>query len=192
MFPLSLRMKKSKKAFAAERKKPRLMKSGVRLEMKEMITERQSVRAVLLSPDGKILMMKVRVEGPDGEIWITPGEGLKYGESENAALRREIREETDFDLVDIGPRVWKRVDVFRIDGQLFRQSENYYLCRVNDFEPVPILLDEGIERQGFIGFKWWSVEEIRNSPDLFAPRDIHRHLSNLIEQSPHTVVRLGR
>ena len=53
--------------------------------------QRKAVRAVIMTPDHRVLMMKVEtVTGI--HVWIAPGGGLEPGESEEEGLRREVAE----------------------------------------------------------------------------------------------------
>ncbi|MDR8389796.1 NUDIX hydrolase [Aliifodinibius sp. S!AR15-10] len=48
----------------------------------------------LLIDDEAMLMVKLRSPVTDSGIWMPPGGGLKYGETMEACLAREFREET--------------------------------------------------------------------------------------------------
>ena len=56
-------------------------------------TEREAVRAIVLTPEREVLLM--RIHSPDGEhvFWIAPGGGLQAGETIEQALKRELQEE---------------------------------------------------------------------------------------------------
>lgn len=57
-----------------------------------MIVERHAIRAILLTPQLEVLLMRIQPpEGGEG-FWITPGGGLEPDESAEAGLRRELRE----------------------------------------------------------------------------------------------------
>ena len=63
---------------------------------------RKAVRAVIMTPDHRVLMMKVEtVTGI--HVWIAPGGGLEPGESEEEGLRREVAEETGAMNFCLGP-----------------------------------------------------------------------------------------
>jgi 8-oxo-dGTP diphosphatase len=59
---------------------------------------RISVKALVRNAEGKILLVKV----PNRE-WGVPGGGLDHGESVEAGLRREVREELGVDIESISP-----------------------------------------------------------------------------------------
>ena len=59
-----------------------------------MVIRRRVVRAVMLTPDRRVLLMKIREPVSGFVFWVTPGGGLEPGESDKDALRREVAEET--------------------------------------------------------------------------------------------------
>jgi ADP-ribose pyrophosphatase YjhB (NUDIX family) len=50
------------------------------------------VRALLITPDGGLLTIR-RVRPGQDPYWVLPGGGVEHGESREAALERELREE---------------------------------------------------------------------------------------------------
>src|SRR6266849_6547160 len=62
-------------------------------EPRVMIIDRYAVRAVLLTPQEEILLMRIHGPGSGKRWWITPGGGLEPGESVEQGFRRELREE---------------------------------------------------------------------------------------------------
>ena len=56
--------------------------------------QRKAVRAVIMTPDHRVLLMKLQEPVTGFQLWITPGGGLKPDESEEEGLRREVAEET--------------------------------------------------------------------------------------------------
>src|SRR5580658_1592359 len=57
---------------------------------------------------GRILLCRFVIATPSGAIvvWAAPGGGIEPGETDLAALRRELREEVGFDLREHPPHVW--------------------------------------------------------------------------------------
>ena len=130
---------------------------------------RRGVRAVVVAPDGRTLM--IRYVNTYESWWIPPGGGLDPGESDLDALRRELREEVGLDEFEIGPLLFEREHHLRIDEEFGGQSNRYYLVRVPWFEVTH--LGEGDEA------RWFTLDELRALPD--PPRDLDVLLSSLGE-----------
>jgi 8-oxo-dGTP pyrophosphatase MutT (NUDIX family) len=148
------------------------------------LIERSAVRALLLSPEEELLMMKITEPGSGRAFWLTPGGGMDAGESLLTSLRREILEETGLADFEIGPEVWHREHRFTWDGRAILQRERFYLVKVERFEPTAIYMPDDVERDAFGGFRWWPVWEIEQSSQSFAPRRLGRHLRSLIRHGP--------
>jgi 8-oxo-dGTP pyrophosphatase MutT (NUDIX family) len=58
-----------------------------------MIVDRQAARAILLTPTHQILLLRIRPPQGGEWFWIAPGGGINAGETVEAGLRRELREE---------------------------------------------------------------------------------------------------
>ena len=128
---------------------------------------RQGVRAVVVAPDGRVLML--RYESPYERWWIPPGGGVDPGENDVDALRRELREEVGLDEFEVGPLLFEREHHLRLDDAFGGQRNRYYLVRVPWFEVTD--LGEGEEA------RWFTLDELRANPD--PPRDLDELLSAL-------------
>ena len=96
---------------------------------------RSSVRALLLDPDDRVLL--VRFEFPTVTVWATPGGGQEPGEDDEVTLRRELDEELGLDGLVIGPHIWDRLHIIPfLDGQWDGQRDRVYLVRAPAFEPA--------------------------------------------------------
>jgi 8-oxo-dGTP pyrophosphatase MutT (NUDIX family) len=120
---------------------------------------RLGVRALLLDAEDRVLMM--RYGNQYSTWWVTPGGGKDPGESDDVALRRELREETGLTGVELGPLLWTREQYFRDEPGHCGQRENVYLVRVDAFEPKPELdlAAEGCHEQ-----RWFTVDELEGIP----------------------------
>ncbi|HYF91031.1 MAG TPA: NUDIX hydrolase [Symbiobacteriaceae bacterium] len=58
------------------------------------------VLGVVVDPDGRLLFVAQR-NGPFGGNWLLPGGGVEPGESAEAAVVREIREETGLEMIGV-------------------------------------------------------------------------------------------
>jgi 8-oxo-dGTP pyrophosphatase MutT (NUDIX family) len=127
----------------------------------------QSARAILLTSDGLVLLMQFRAER--GRLWITPGGRIRPGEEAAAAVRREILEETGRDVGEVGNQVWVRRGRYLADGSWREEQEHFFLVLVEKFEPATARM-EAEELALHQGFRWWSIEEIARSAEVFVPR----------------------
>ena len=61
---------------------------------------------VRLDENGQVLL--VRFIYRSGRWWCAPGAGLENRETQEDAARREVVEETNFELEELGPLIWSR------------------------------------------------------------------------------------
>ena len=144
--------------------------------------QRKAVRAVIMTPDHRVLLIKVQVTG--FQLWIAPGGGLEPGESDEEGLRREIAEETGARSFRLGPPIWTRKHEFSWNGLSYSQNEVYYLVQADHFDPVMDAEAAPGETSAFRGFHWWSIDAIARSAEKFAPRNIHCLLENISKNGP--------
>ena len=131
---------------------------------------RHAARAVLLDRSDRVLMLAcVDPTREDAErFWITPGGGLKHGETHDTALRRELREElgvTEENLAEVGPWVWHRVITFRWLGRTLEQHERFRLLRVDRAER-------------------FTPQQLRELADKVAPTRLPDLLDDLLRSGP--------
>jgi ADP-ribose pyrophosphatase YjhB (NUDIX family) len=131
--------------------------------------QRLAVRAVLLSHDDELLLMRMVDHARRRSVWITPGGGLEPGESALAGLERELREETGLLAPAIGPELWTRTHTFKLADRELTQHERFFLVRAARFEPSAAGMPDEPERAWFDSFRWWPISEIERSQDWFAP-----------------------
>ena len=145
---------------------------------------RQGVRALVLDPEDRILLVRFVNPETGEEFWATPGGGLDPGEALEDGLRRELLEETGLEDVEIGPVVWTRRHVFPWAGKTLDQSERIALVRSPAFEPRPALSEAQLVDEGVHELRWWTFGELETSGANFAPRRIVRFLRQLLEEGP--------
>jgi len=152
--------------------------------------ERNVVRALIVSPDATVLLVKI-VLG-DRSFWITPGGGMENQENAQTALLRELKEEIGRDNWSIGPAVWTRNHTFDFEGETLTQHETFYWVRSEHFIP-PEQMPDPHENQYFGGFKWWTVDELMTSGEVFAPRKIASCLQGILDAGfPESPFNVGR
>jgi 8-oxo-dGTP pyrophosphatase MutT (NUDIX family) len=141
--------------------------------------KREVVRALIVSPDSRLLLVNVILK--DKSIWITPGGGMENNEDMQSALRRELNEEIGRDSWNIGPVIWTRTHTFDFEGETLTQHENFHWIQSEWFAP-PHEMPDAHENQYFGGFRWWTVEELLGSKDVFAPRRIAAYFQEAIDK----------
>jgi TDG/mug DNA glycosylase family protein len=112
---------------------------------------RNAVRAVVVAPDGRTLLLRYGNEYD--EWWIPPGGGIEPGESDEAALRRELREEIGLEEYEIGRLLWEKERFFLLEPGYGGQRNRNYLVRVPYFEAA--VLSEAEEA------RWFTLAEIQ-------------------------------
>lgn len=146
--------------------------------------KRRVVRAVLLTTDQRVLLMRVQEPVSGIEFWVTPGGGLEPGESDEDALRREVAEETGATRFSVGQMVWTRRIEFTWDNRAYSQNEYFYWVQTEPFEPTMDANPARGEASAFREFRWWSIDDIGRFEKTFWPRDLHSVLENLSRNEP--------
>ena len=139
----------------------------------EEIEERVAARIVLADADGRTLLFRGGDPSrpDDGTWWFTPGGGVETGESIEEAGRRELYEETGLRVDELGTVVYERDTEFPFCGRLLRQHESYFVVRVDE----PSVDTAGwteLERRTVDEYRWWSIEELRTTGDVFYPKNL--------------------
>lgn len=133
------------------------------------IIERQAARAILLTPQDEVLLMRVEVQ--NGSFWICPGGGLQAGETAAQALRRELAEELGLADAAIGPLLWRRRHEMTLYGRRWHQSEDYFAVATDRFSPR---MQDAAEARILREFRWWHPAELRHSTDAIVPAPLLR------------------
>jgi TDG/mug DNA glycosylase family protein len=126
--------------------------------------EREAVRAVVVDADDRVLLLSW--ENPAGRWWITPGGGIRAGEAEETALRRELLEEVGLREFDVGPLVFERTHVIPWGERLVRQHERCYLVRVGSLAVEPTI---ELAQESVTGHRWWTLDELDATDERIAP-----------------------
>jgi 8-oxo-dGTP pyrophosphatase MutT (NUDIX family) len=177
---------------------PSLMKgagcevSGHRVRDVDPPTERTSVRVILLDAADRVLLLGARDPDDDRTVWFMPGGGVEPGESFIETADRELQEELGVSgLAFTGP-VWSRYHDHTWDGRAIQQTEWFLLARTSRPLPPERIRPPGPEGDYFVGAPWLSVEDIRRSTDLIAPRRLAELLPPLLAgHIPTTQVETG-
>jgi 8-oxo-dGTP pyrophosphatase MutT (NUDIX family) len=143
-------------------------------------SDRIAARAIVLTPDDRILLVRFSPPHALGGWWATPGGALDTGETHEEGLRRELLEEAGI-AASIGPCVWTRVHEFEWGDRFVRQIERYYVVRVKSDELAP-QLDLAAEHVHEI--RWWTFPELEASDEVFAPRRLPQLMRELLDEGP--------
>lgn len=123
------------------------------------------IKGLIQNDKGKVLLLRTLVEEKDGTkrtYWDIPGGRIDRGETIEAALRREIREEIGIeDIQEFNHLITAPTDIRKpVDDTDFGLILSLYLCKIDTSnieldkaEKVPVGEDRHSE------FAWFSPEE---------------------------------
>jgi TDG/mug DNA glycosylase family protein len=148
---------------------------------------RPAVRALLLDREGRVFLHRF-VAPDDSGFWFTPGGAIEPGETDEDALRRELREELQLDSFELGPWVWKRRHVWHWPSQrvIVDTRERFALVRDVDPDAVrPTAHDaQYFGEEAREEHRWWTADELAAVDEGLAPRRFGRFLRELLERGP--------
>ena len=138
--------------------------------------ERDAVRALVLDRQGRVLLVRFWGPGRDRSWWGSPGGGIEPGESHEQALSRELLEEVGLAEPEVGPLLFEHVGQFPWAKRLYRQRNVTYLVRVQEHEPRSTV---DLSAEGVAEVRWWTLAELADSQEQFAPPDLLERVRNL-------------
>lgn len=147
-------------------------------------TERSAVRALLLTPQNELLLQRIVEPASRRTFWITPGGGREGDEAPETCLRREVFEETGYTVDTVGPAIWIRAHTFTWDGVLVWQREQLHVVSVPRFDPHTRFMQDEIERETTTRMRWWTLDAIERSPEVFVPNRLGFFLRQLLTVGP--------
>ena len=144
---------------------------------------RTATRALVLDERNRVLL--VHMGHGERAVWGTPGGGIEEGETDEQAIRRELREETGLEELELGPLVWTRTAHVPLGGGRWDgEIERIYLVRTAAFRPTPSLPWDQLHAEGMTAIRWWTLEELEAANVRFAPRRLPLLLRELLVQGP--------
>ncbi len=127
---------------------------------------REAVRGVVLDTGGRVLLVRFEHPVTHESWWATAGGGVDPGETDEEALRRELREEAGLVEFEVGPLVHTREHTFPWGGQIIRQRERFHLIRVDRHDAAPTI---DLEPEGVTEVRWWSLAELDATAEAINP-----------------------
>lgn len=146
------------------------------------VIRRKSCRAVLITPEKEVLLVKIGNSSSSWEGWITPGGGMDKGETELEALRRELWEELGLKDFSVAARIWTRFHAFPWRGKQIEQEEVYFWVPNVRFVPSSAANLDASEMLDVKEMRWWSYDEILSTREIFAPRNLAAGIRKILEE----------
>ncbi len=145
------------------------------------VIDRRAARVLLLDGAGRTLLLHGSDPARPGQRWwFTPGGGVDQGETLAEGAARELFEETGLrvDPAELGEPVWREVTEFSYREQTYRQDQDFFLLRVDQWQVDMAGMDED-EQQTITEHRWWSAAEISASDEEIFPRELASLLGSL-------------
>jgi ADP-ribose pyrophosphatase YjhB (NUDIX family) len=142
---------------------------------------RRAARALIVDAEQRVLLCRVDLADRDA-WWYAPGGAIEDGETFEAALVREVMEETGLavDLAALGPPVWIRDYTFTWNATPEHHVERFFLVQVvtHDADTGSF---EMAESEVVRTFRWWRLDDILRSTEPFSPGRLGEHLATLLQ-----------
>lgn len=142
---------------------------------------RPAARLLIVDQEDRLLLFRFDPEGKPS-FWATPGGACDPGESYIEAARREMWEETGFQL-DPGPEVARRIVEFTtIENEEVKSDERYFFVRV----PTGSIDTSGhteLELRVMTVHRWWQLDELRTSDEVIFPEDVAEMIVELLQKA---------
>jgi 8-oxo-dGTP pyrophosphatase MutT (NUDIX family) len=133
--------------------------------------DRRAARVLLIDAAERTLLLHGSDPArPERRWWLTPGGGLDEGETPAEGAARELVEETGLKVQpgSLGRPVHHETTEFSYDGRQYRQTQDFFLCRVGEWQVDTAGFDAD-ERLTITGHRWWSAAEIDASTEQIYP-----------------------
>lgn len=147
---------------------------------------RQSARVVLLDQSRSVLLVKSGFRRPIQGVtsaWFVPGGGVEPGETVRQAAVREIGEETG---VSLSSEDLVHLAFAEGDGQVGdlhgRMRDDVFVTSTQSRAVTTHGLEQH-ERDAFLGYRWWHVQDLLVTDELVFPHQLALTLDNYLASS---------
>ncbi len=137
-------------------------------------TPRVAGRLLLIDPADRVLLIHERTGDGSTRHWLTPGGGLEPGETPRAAAVRETYEETSIQ-VTLAPDATELLRLRRTwswGGVTHDQTDHFFAARVPAGPAIEPTALTATEQETILGWRWWTIEDLRASDEVFVPGQI--------------------
>lgn len=139
---------------------------------------RNAARAIILTPQHEVLLMRMSFPWRLDHLWILPGGGIEQDEEPEAAVVREVYEETGATTIEVVGEAWRRESF--VAATMTHLKQRYYLVFSDHFVPKPAKLSEQ-EMEWVREYRWWSLHSLRTEKPNVEPERIALGLQDLIK-----------
>ncbi|MDP9850107.1 NUDIX hydrolase [Streptosporangium lutulentum] len=148
------------------------------------VNDRPAARVICVDGAGRVLLMHWRDTLSGQTLWEPPGGGIDPGETPFEAARRELTEETGLPG-DAVLNLWVPVRRdFRWLGVHYAKTERFYLARFESTPEVDPKAFTSEEETTYLGFEWFTPEEMAEFPDILQPSDLLEVVSRITQLAP--------
>jgi 8-oxo-dGTP pyrophosphatase MutT (NUDIX family) len=150
------------------------------------VIDRRAARVLLVDRADRTLLLRGGDPARPGlRWWFTPGGGLDDGETSAEGAARELREETGLRIGpdELGEPVWHQVTRFSYDNRDYRQAQDFYLVRVDEWQVDTTGLDPE-EKLTIDQHHWWSADELDATDEAVYPEELADLLRRLTAVHP--------
>jgi len=136
--------------------------------------DRRAARVILIdAAERTLLLLGGDPARPEQRWWFTPGGGLDSGETPAQGAARELLEETGLraDPAELGDPVHHETAEFSYDNRQYRQTQDFFLFRVEKWEVDTAGFDDE-EQRTITDHRWWSTDELDASTEQIYPREL--------------------
>jgi 8-oxo-dGTP pyrophosphatase MutT (NUDIX family) len=150
---------------------------------------RRSARVLLVDGQDRLLLLgnrfghagPARSVLPAGEVWLTPGGGLRRWERPASAAARELAEEVGLtvDRRELGGPVAFTTGYADLSFAKGTFRDDFFFHRVDHHE-IDTSRMEDLERGFHTGHRWWTLPDLRSTTETVYPLGLPPLLTDLL------------